>query len=422
MHISTALLTFCYLVSLVVASPLDVYGKNTISIPLSRISRDTTIEDMKAHLTIVSYKYDITSRNYALNTGSPHSLSNRGPPYKLGERSIGSLTDDGNSVPLKNQSANLWYGSIAVGEPPETFTVQIDTGSADLILCSVRCGLSCAGHRRYNATSSATSLDLNTPFIVKYGNRTGMSGDEYTDMVELAGYKAINQTLGATDTYYPEFTASDMHDGLAGFAFRETSSYGATPLFQTLLDSHVLHKNVFGVSLSTQKDKSELRVGGSNPSMYEPDTLTIVPVTVKGYWQIQLDGFSRNGEDMIVPTDKAQAIVDTGTAFIITKPENAAKYYEDIEGARAVDDVWTVPCDIIGKYTPTLKFGGQLFPVSESTFNLGPVHEGSTDCIAGLTGMPGIGEHWIIGNVFLQNVYTIFDVGNTEVGFAKLKL
>lgn len=99
---------------------------------------------------------------------------------------------------------------------------------------------------------------------------------------------------------------------------------------------------MFGVSLlSTQKDKSELCVGGSNLSMYQPDTLTIVPVTVKGYWQIQLDGLSRNGEDMIVSTDKVQAIVDTGTAFIVTKPENAMKYYEDIKGARAFDDIWT---------------------------------------------------------------------------------
>ncbi|KAG1805336.1 aspartic peptidase domain-containing protein [Suillus subaureus] len=422
MRPSTALLTLCYLVPLVVASPLDVYQRNSISIPLSRMSRDTTIEDVKAHLTTVSYKYDVTSRNYALNTGSPHSLSNRGPPYKLGERSTGSLTGDGNSVPLKNQSVNLWYGSIAVGEPPESFTVQIDTGSADLFLCSVRSGLSCAGHREYNATSSATSLDLNTSFVVKYGNRTEVSGDEYTDVVELAGYKAINQTLAVTDTYYSDFAASNAPDGLAGFAFQEISSYGAAPLFQTLCDSHVLHKNVFGLSLSTQKDKSELRVGGSNPSMYEPDTLTIVPVTVKGYWQIQLDGLSRNGEDMMVPTDKAQAIVDTGTALIVTKPENAVKYYENIKGARAVDEIWTVPCDTIGLFAPTLTFGGQLFPVSSSTFNLGPVHEGSTDCIAGLTGMPGIGEHWIIGDVFLQNVYTIFDVGNTEVGFARLKL
>jgi hypothetical protein len=69
-------------------------------------------------LTFLS-KYDVTSRNYALNTGSPHFLSNRGPPYKLGER---SPSDDGKSVPLKDQSVNLWYGSIAVGEPPETFT------------------------------------------------------------------------------------------------------------------------------------------------------------------------------------------------------------------------------------------------------------------------------------------------------------
>lgn len=154
-------------------------------------------------------------------------------------------------------------------------------------------------------------------------------------------HQAINQTLGAADTYYPDFAASNAPDGLVGFAFREISSYGATPLFQTLVDNHVLRMNVFAISLSTQKDKSELRIGGSNPSMYEPDTLTIVPVTVKGYWQIQLDRFSQNGEDMIVLTDKAQAIVDTGTAFIVTDPENAVKYYENVEGARAVDEIWT---------------------------------------------------------------------------------
>ncbi|KAG1747434.1 aspartic peptidase domain-containing protein [Suillus lakei] len=387
------------------------------------MSTDTTIDDVKAHLTTVSHKYDVTLRNHALNTGSPHSLSNRGAPYKLGERSAGSLTGDGNSVFLKNQSAKSWYGSIAVGEPPESFTVQIDTGSADLFLRSVRCGLSCVGHRRYNATSSATSLDLSIPFITWWS--------------WLAGYKAINQTFGAADMYSPDFAASNIPDGLAGFAFQEISSYGATPLFQTLVDSHVLHRNVFGVALSTQKDKSELRVGGSNPAMYEPDTLTIVPVTVKGYWQIQLDGLSRNGEDIVVLTDKAQAIVDTGTAFVITKPEDAVKYYEDIKDAGVVmkfgqvgyAPAWgshsnkfnAVPCDTIGLYASTLPFGRRLFPVSSSTFNLGPVHKASTDCIAGLTGMPGIGEHWIIGDVFLQNMYTIFDVGNIEAGFAKLK-
>ncbi|KAG2341666.1 acid protease [Suillus weaverae] len=393
MRLPTALLTLFYLVSLVVASPLDAYQRNTISIPLSRIFRGTTMEDVKAHPTTVSHKYHVTSRNYALNTGSPHSLSSRGPPYKLGERNTGSLTGDENYVPLKNQpkSANLWYGSMAVGDPPESFTVQIDTGSADLFLCSVRCGLSRVGHQRYNARSSATSLDLCTPFVVKYGNRTEMSGDEYTDVVELAGYnftrfarrqiaiklccpfnahshQAINQTLGVAD--YPDFAASNAPNGLAGLAFQEISSYGAAPFFQTLADSYVLHKSVFGVSLSSQKDKTLLRLSWSRSK----DTGRFNSMGSPGMERI---------------TDKAQAIVDVGTAFIVTKPENAVKYYKDIKGARVVEEIWTVPCDTIRSHAPTLTLGGRLFPVSSSTFNLGPVHEGSTDCIAGLTGMPG---------------------------------
>jgi hypothetical protein len=28
---------------------------------------------------------------------------------------------------------------------------------------------------------------------------------------------------------------------------------------------------------------------------------------------------------------------------------------------------------------------------------------------------------WVVGTAFLQNVYTVFDVGKTRVGFAKLK-
>jgi hypothetical protein len=38
---------------------------------------------------------------------------------------------------------------------------------------------------------------------------------------------------------------------------------------------------------------------------------------------------------------------------------------------------------------------------------------------AALTGY--VTEIWILGDVFLQNVYTAWDVGNTRIGFADLR-
>ena len=44
----------------------------------------------------------------------------------------------------------------------------------------------------------------------------------------------------------------------------------------------------------------------------------------------------------------------------------------------------------------------------------------SDDCVGGVFGMDQI-PFWIIGDVFLQNVYTVFDLESNRVGFADLK-
>lgn len=96
----------------------------------------------------------------------------------------------------------------------------------------------------------------------------------------------------------------------------------------------------------------------------------------------------------------------------------------------------SVPCNF---NTPiSISVGGKEFEISPASFNLGPVSDGSDTCIAGaaedaaITGgnlflhIPGDNaadhntEFWILGDVFLQNVYSAWDVDQTRIGFAAL--
>ncbi|KAG2366018.1 aspartic peptidase domain-containing protein, partial [Suillus spraguei] len=66
----------------------------------------------------------------------------------------------------------------------------------------------------------------------------------------------------------------------------------------------------------------------------------------------------------------------------------------------------------------TFTFGKHAFKVSTQTYNLGP-DVLSSDCLAGIAASSQM-EFTIIGDVFLQNVYWVFDYANTRIGFAEL--
>lgn len=152
----------------------------------------------------------------------------------------------------------------------------------------------------------------------------------------------------------------------------------------------------------------------------------------------------------------ASAIVDTGTSLIVGDTDGINALFAQIPGSRQVGNGlhtsllrssplsveflthFSVPCDF---NTPiSVRFGGKDFSVDPKTFNLGYYDSSFTDCLAGATSdnslrgsefvsaissyvanwNPAVTEFWIIGDVFLQNVYTVFDVGNSRVGFADL--
>lgn len=411
----SVVLVLSALCSLVGAVPL-VSTSHGIRVAISKRSglggsdglvKKTFLQD-QIHLTLEKiYRGFVT---YQRNVGESHPLASS----LLFGRQVKRAGGHGGDA-LTDSGAALWYGEISVGTPSKTFTVDFDTGSSDLFLPGANCGSSCSGHKIYNVGESSSAKDLGKTFTVKYGDGSTVSGEQYTDNVSIVGLTATGQTLGAAKTYSTGFQSDRFApDGLLGMGFQSISVYNAAPLFQSLVAQGSVDQQTFSFYLAEQG--SELYIGGTNPSHYSGD-FTYVPVTTKGYWQVNFDGVWVDGTQV---KQSASAIVDTGTTLIIGETDGIKALFAKIPGSHQVDNgLYTIPCDY---NTPiSVSFGGRAFSVDPKTFNLGHYGSSSSDCLAGAASDDSLrGKFWIIGDVFLQNVYTEFDVGNGRIGFAHL--
>ena len=123
------------------------------------------------------------------------------------------------------------------------------------------------------------------------------------------------------------------------------------------------------------------------------------------------------------PVKNIQSIIDTGTTLIVGSTSSVRSFYAAIPGSKDASNTvgsgyYTVPCSAIPKVSFT--YGGKAFSIAQNLFSLGPVSRNSKDCVGAIVGANGF-SFWVVGDVFLQNVYTQFDMGQNRVGFATLK-
>lgn len=344
---------------------------------------------------------------YEKNTGQRHPAQSQAVQRRAGTGSD-ALTDD--------QEA-LWHGTISVGTPPKDFTVDFDTGSSDLFLPGTDCGSTCQGHAKYDTSASSTAQDQGRTFSLAFGDGSTVQGDVFTDTVTIAGLTATDQAVGSARQYSTGFEADQFPpDGLMGMGFPEISEFQANPFFQTLVAQQKTTSSQFSFKLA--ESGSELFLGGANSDLFTGE-FTNIEVTQQGFWQVALDSVDVGGTAAVSGVD---AIIDTGTTLIVAPQADVARFYKAIPGSQDAsqtigDGFFTFPCD--SNPQVSLTFGGKAFAISADTFNLGQVSQGSSDCVGGIAGTTNI-DFWVVGDVFLRNFYTRFDVGNRQVGFADL--
>jgi len=347
--------------------------------------------------------------NYEMNTGTRHPFA--------ANRTESGLETRGASVPLTAYGFDSWMAEISVGTPPKTLNVQIDTGAADIWILQAGC-VGISGDRElWDPRLSESAKYQGKSFQLRYEDGTIVEGDLYADIVTISGFTANPQGFGSATSYAsPMLPDNGYADGLLGLAFPSITELPIYPLIPSLFMQRRLVNQKFSLKLSSPG--AELYVGGANGMLYNGE-IAYTRVTNPGFWQVSMDDLRVNGD--IIFTN-VPVMFDTGANLIFGDWERISKLYTRIGGTLVEHkgiDFYHLPCDSFP--TVTLTFGGRSFEIPPEVLRFRPIEEGSPNCFSAIVGERTPSDaFWGIGMPFLQGVYSVFDYGTSQVGFAKL--
>ncbi|XP_056367393.1 gastricsin [Oenanthe melanoleuca] len=337
-------------------------------------------------------------------------------PVKKYQPSQGSVVRQ----PITNHLDSSYFGEISIGEPPQKFLVLFDTGSSNLWVPSTDCkSPACFNHAKFQPSGSATFTPSDQSHTVSYGSGSVTIALGY-DTLRIQSITVTNQEFGLSqDEPTQPFYFADF-DGILGMAFPSLAVGGMATALEGMLEQDQLAEPIFSFYFSRQPTYEyggELILGGIDPQLFQGD-ITWAPVAQKLYWQVALEEFAIGQSGSSWCSQGCQAIVDTGT-FLLTVPQEYLESILQAVGAQETSYGYAVDCNDTQSLPPiTFSIGGTQLPLSPSTYVL----NSNGYCTLGIevTYLPSEDGQplWILGNVFLKEYYTIFDMANNRVGFA----
>lgn len=343
------------------------------------------------------------------------------------------------SLELSNFYNNEYIGTVGVGTPPQYLTVVFDTGSSDIWIPGSDC-TTCGEHTAFDSTQSSSyalsygsnNEDSGAPFKISYGSGN-VKGVIVTETVTLSTLELPTVKLGEVSAEDEAIADFDM-DGICGLAFDGLSVVTKPSLLDSMTHTYPNLSHAFSIYLSADPDDTDkpsiITFGGYDLSIVSDSavfyyTPVIRDTSALTYWTVSLSEFAvGTSSDFTTPDDvvialsactyeSCLAIIDSGTSGIAIPSDYYASILSAVTVGKNCRDLTCV--GVQESDFPVLLVGlapDNMFPllpsdyVECSQFN---------ECILRFQESSSL---WILGDVFIQAYYTVFDMKNLRVGFA----
>jgi Eukaryotic aspartyl protease len=306
-----------------------------------------------------------------------------------------------------------YFSSIRVGSKGKDMWMLIDSGSANTWVFAADCtSQACRKHDTFGKADSDTLDMTSNRWSVTYGTGN-VGGVVASDKIAFAGYE-VQLGFGLATNASDDFSTYPM-DGILGLGRASSNKLGTPTLMDVMASQKLLKANLFGVHLSRSADGAtdgQITFGEADSSRFSGDLSYTDSLTLDGLWEIPCDGAAVDGQSLGL-TGKT-AIIDTGTSYVLMPPKDAKALHAKIPGSSNNGEAFTVPCET--KLPIQFTFSGVSYDVLPKDYVGKPDKTGKI-CASNIVGHQSFGvDTWLLGDVFLKNVYTVFDFDKDRIG------
>ena len=322
------------------------------------------------------------------------------------------------SAALDEDTTDMSYFSeVQLGSGPgETVYLLMDTGSSAAWVMGEGCtSTACKSHETFGSSNSKSLSQGSDTFNISYKSGN-VAGPIVTDSVSLAGM-SIKMEFGLAQQTSDNFNDYPM-DGILGLARQPSAGFTPPTFIQLLQQQKVLKSNIFGMNLQRAVDNTndgEVNFGSIDTTKFSGDLNYLSTIDDNYFWEIPVDGFSVNGNTSSLGS--RSAIIDSGTSFIFLPPADAAALFQQIPGSKSSSSsTYSIPCSTDVPFS--IVFNKVAYKISPKDY-VGS-SQGNGQCASNIFSQVAVDDQtWLLGDAFMKNVYTVFDMDQNRIGFGQ---